>query len=187
MMKKTLFLDFDGPLFEDRGIRFDPDQNKRYPGYVEMPEMVTYWKMSPLTVTMLNMLYDMHPFQTVVSSTWKEFINQEQCEDLFAVNGLKLHLAEPWRTLNLKTRPSRCFRKDEIVNYMIDHNIAEYMILDDPWSGSSLDEHDAAINPDQVIMVDPDVGLRSSDYMRMLKIVRKWANIPEPISHLWGL
>ena len=56
-MKEVLFLDFDGPLFPDRYIRFDPEQVKPYPGRVDMPDIVTYWKMDPLAVQMLNFLH----------------------------------------------------------------------------------------------------------------------------------
>lgn len=183
----TLFLDFDGPLFPDRYIRFHSGQNKPYPGRVEMPDFVDYWVMDPLAVEMLNFLHDIFPFQTVVSSTWKRFINQEQCQDLFFENGLKLHLADPWCTVKMQSnRRDSCVRADEILAYKKEHEITEYIVLDDPWSGRSIDEAKAMFDQNRVVMVNPDVGIDSGDYNKMMRVVRKWAGMPEPISYnLW--
>lgn len=183
MQKETLFLDFDGPLFPDRYVRYDPDQRRPYPGEVKMPDIVDYWKMDPLAVYMLNFLYDLHPFQTVVSSSWKKFINKEQCKDLFVTNGLKLNLADDWCTVTLN-RKSRfdsyykgCYRAVEIKEYVTRYNINEYLILDDPMSGSSLDDKENGLNEARITLVDPDVGIGSYDYKKMLNVVKVWAGI----------
>ncbi len=190
---KVLFLDFDGPLFPDRYIKYDPDNRRPYPGAAKMPQIVDYWKMDPMSVQMLNFLHDLYPFTTVVSSSWKRFCDRKQVEDLFAVNGLMLNLYDhdlEWSTPDWKTNyePGMYYnhnyatgdkRSREIKMWIEAHDHPDYLILDDPWSGSSLDS-DLEIDNNRVIMVDPDVGISSIDYQRMLDVVKVWADIKTP-------
>ncbi len=188
-LNHVLFLDFDGPLFSDRYIVYHPDNRRPYPGNVAMPDNINYWKMDPLSVDMLNFMHDIFAFTTVVSSSWKRFVNKEQCQDLFEVNGLKLNLADDWATVRMDTFGRRqCCRASEIAEYIDRHGIAEYIILDDPGSGLSLDDHDNhTMEKHRIVMVNPDVGIGSYEHRQMMKIINSWAGIPEsPLSRLWG-
>lgn len=184
MKTETLFLDFDGPLFPNRWIMYASDNNKPYPGRVNMPDTVSYWKMDPLSVEMLNSLYELYPFNLVISSAWKKFVSRDQCQDLFVTNGLTLPLIDDeteWCTIRLDnnrmpySHRSGCSRAAEIREYITRHNITEYLILDDPWSGSSLDDNDNELEKTRIVMVNPDSGIGSHDYQQMLSVVRQWA------------
>jgi hypothetical protein len=181
---KVLFLDFDGPLFSDRVIKFDPDNIKPYPGNVEMSEWVGYWKMDPLSVHVLNKMRDVHPFKTVVSSSWKRFVNKEQIVDLFRVNNLILDLHDDYSTPDLSNRYgpyssgySGDTRSREIEAWLRDcgRDVDDYLIIDDPMSGASLDVNNHSLNKDNIIMVDGDVGPNTTDITRMRSIVYTWA------------
>jgi hypothetical protein len=182
-MNHVLFLDFDGPLFPDRYISFHRDNRRPYPGSVEMPDIVSYWKMDPLAVEMLNFLNDTFKFQTVVSSSWKRFIDKDQCIDLFNTNGLGLSLADDWATIELRDRPWKsCGRAAEISEFVNRHSIEEYIIIDDPMSGSSLDDQNGHnLAEDRIILINPDLGLGTHDYRQMINIVKKWAGISPPL------
>jgi hypothetical protein len=198
MKPEVLFLDLDGPMFPDRYIRFAAENRSPYPGRFSMPDIVDYWKMDPMSVELLNFLYDLHPFTVVLSSSWKKFVNRAQCQDLFVTNGLNLKLIDDekeWCTIRLDRGGNSnyrygtgCVRAAEIAEYVIRHNVEEYIILDDPQSGSSLDDRDVNLDPARIVLVDPDVGIGSTDYMRMNYIVKTWAKIPQqPSAHLlWG-
>jgi len=197
MKEETLFLDLDGPMFPDRWIRFASANRRPYPGRMEMPDIVDYWTMDPLSVEMLNFLYDLHPFRVVLSSSWKKFVSRAQCQDLFITNGLTLQLIDDekeWCTIRLDrnsglpySHRSGCSRAAEIREYILRHNVEEYLILDDPMSGSSLDDKNHELDAERVIMVDPDVGIGSYDYQRMLKVVKKWAGIKPSPTELYGI
>jgi hypothetical protein len=191
-MNKCLFLDFDGPLYPDRYIRYHAKNNESYPGRVEMPDMMNYWVMDPLAVEMLNFLHDLHPFQTVVSSSWRKFISREQCEDLFFTNGLKLNLADDWKTIiaEQRFRNYDCTRATEIRAYLDTHEVEDYLILDDSASAYSvrklIDDKSDYLNLSRVVLVNEDLGIGSHDYHKMYDVVREWAGIPKPISfNLW--
>ena len=105
---RVLFLDFDGPLFSELAISFDPRNGKRdQEPYIKMnkwgqqafPNMglrFSYLYMDPSSVGMLNKLHELHKYTTVISSTWAEFCTKEMVEYLFSLNGLELDLHDDW-------------------------------------------------------------------------------------------
>ena len=176
MNRPVLFLDFDGPLFPENFIPVSKNI-RDYPG--ELHPFITYWEMSQISVRQLNALYDTFKFDTVISSSWNRFITQEQCIQLFEVNGLNLHLHEDWCT------PSRMssYRVNEIswwLDKKTDPNTYEapaHIILDDPWSGSSLEgDNWKAFALQQPVIIDPNVGIDPGAYKFMQGIVRSWAD-----------
>lgn len=190
MTNEVLFLDFDGPLFSERFIKYHPLNRKPYPGRVDQNELVDYWKMDDLAVIILNELMDHHAFETVVSSSWKNFCDREQVEDLFDVNGLNLQLHEKWCTERIVRNhefgmyhsgygyAGKCLRASEIELWVNDHKPTDYMIIDDPWSGSSLDDRNAhGLNFNRIVLVDPQVGLSVSEIDRLRNIVRTFWSI----------
>ena len=182
-LNHVLFLDFDGPLFSDRYIMHCSDNTLPYPGIIEIYPLVDYWKMDPLAVEMLNSLHDLYPFTTVVSSSWKRFSSKEFVNELFEVNGLNLELAEDWCTIRLDSSAWRnCTRASEIAEYIERHGITEYIILDDPGSGLSLDDHaNHPMEMHRIVLVNPDLGIGTYDYKEMLKIVKQWAGFIAPL------
>lgn len=171
----VLFLDFDGPLFPDRQIRHSPSM-QFYPGVLGLHEWITYWQMDETSVRQLNALYDIYPFDTVVSSSWKNFVTKEQVEELFEVNELNLHLHKNWCTPE-KLSSYRC---NEISwwldEYTVDGVCPAHIILDDPMSGSSLDAGNHMLfGFDKPLFINPDVGIDSDIYNIMHKIVTSWS------------
>lgn len=171
-----LFLDFDGPLFSNRAIVTIPENSKpsTIPVGLQNNSIISYWKMDPLAVQMLNTLYDYHPFTTVISSMWGNFLSKEEVLCLFFQNGLNLHLHENWVT----PRKTNSDRANEI-SWWIDRNPhKDYIILDDPASGGYLSSAEALIEfnikPERVFLVDTDNGIDYMTFNSLRRIVHTW-------------
>jgi hypothetical protein len=179
MNRPVLFLDFDGPLFPERAIRHGPSM-ALYPGDLTFHPFIDYWEMDETSVRQMNSLYDIYQFDTVVSSSWRNYCDREQIEELFKVNGLSLHLHEEWAT----PRKMSSYRVNEISWWLDEFTerrdgdifvSPSHIILDDPWSGNSLEGSawkDFALQ--EPFMVDPDVGIDTTCYRNMLAVVRSW-------------
>ena len=179
MSDNVLFLDFDGPLYPDRYIRVHSKQRK-IPASVKEIESITYWMMDPMSVHMLNQLYDIHKFKTVVSSTWRKFGTKEHMENLFAENDLQLKLHDQWATPILHYG---C-RHAEINLWLEEYGCDDYLILDDNDSGPQLD---IIMDSNKVVLVDCEFGISTRHFIKMLDIVAKWEGIkiPPSSSKLW--
>lgn len=177
-MNPVLFLDFDGPLFPERQIQHSPTMDE-YPGKLKFHPFISYWEMDRISVRQLNKLYSIYPFDTVVSSTWKDFVSREQVEELFSVNDLNLKLHEDWATTSNGRVTAQ--RVHEIKWWLDDHIVGDkklaHIILDDPWSGSSLlcgAWKDLGLM--EPFIIDPNVGIDPPCYCKMQKVVISWAN-----------
>lgn len=181
-MQKVLFLDFDGPLFSDRVIKYHPDNHTRHPKHLKLYEfmqdagdtfgasLLTYWKMDEVAVHALNQIMEITPFKTVVSSSWREFCSKETIEYLFFLNNLKLDLHNDWMTdlrptgfsYGTKAYVDRLAEVSAWINRHKDE-ILDYAVLDDPGSGGSLisEGHVASVgmDPKKVVIVNYEVGL----------------------------
>jgi hypothetical protein len=160
-----------------------------YPGKLNLHAFVTYWKMSSTSVDMLNSLYALYPFDTVVSSTWQQYHDRDQIEDLFQANGLNLHLHDDWCTRDSSSNPFRSYRgrASEIADWLRNHcevveedegELLEYpshIILDDPWSGAELEEWRSISPLQKPYIIDPNVGIDPEVFKFMLSDVRSWS------------
>jgi hypothetical protein len=147
-----------------------------YPGKLKFNSLISYWEMDETSVRQLNSLYVLHPFDTVVSSSWKHFVSREHVEELFIVNNLALHLHEDWCTPS-KFTSERCH---EISMWLDDHREGDFcpshIILDDPQSGGSLENNiHEVLGFSKPLLINPDVGIDSETYQTMLDIVKGWA------------
>lgn len=176
-MTPVLFLDFDGPMFPENLIPHSRPISE-YPGKLKLHDWITYWEMSVTSVRQLNALYEIYPFDTVVSSSWKHYVERVQVEELFEANGLHIHLHDQWRT------PDRfsSYRVNEI-SWWLDAYTREvageyicpaHIILDDPWSGSYLDQFETH-GVTRPYLVDPNVGIDVDIYKFMKSDVNSWA------------
>jgi hypothetical protein len=196
MTANVLILDFDGPLFSDRVIRHHPDNRTNHPNFQRLYEIMqengdtfgasilTYWKMDEVAVGMLNSLMEIEPFETVISSSWREFCSRETIEYMFFLNNLKLKLHRDWCT-DLRpqghTYGSREYhdRLSEVHRWIERHKdeIKDYVIVDDPGSGGSLihDGHvtSVGLNPKNVVICNYEVGLELDHYETMKEILLK--------------
>ena len=179
MNKPVLFLDFDGPLFPERQIRHSPSM-QHYPGTRTFHPFISYWQMDETSVRQMNALYYIYQFDTVVSSSWAHYVDREDVEELFQVNGLNLHLHTNWTT----PRKLSSYRSNEISWWLDEYTehrendtyvAPAHIILDDPWSGSSLDggaHEDFAFQ--KPFMIDPDMGIDSDCFKNMKRVVESW-------------
>jgi len=183
MNKPVLFLDFDGPLFPDNIIHVGKPIEE-YPGKLGLHPFITYWEMSNTSVRQLNALYEIYQFDTVVSSTWKDYVCKEQVEELFKANGLKLQLHDRWSTAVQPMRRS-AYRVNEISWWLDEHTITvndimacpAHIILDDPWSGNTLEDDGWRIfGLQEPHIIDPTMGISHEDFQYMRAIVTAWAN-----------
>lgn len=181
-MKPVLFLDFDGPLFPERAIDISADISK-YPGTKTFHPFITYWEMDQIAVKQLNTLYGMYQFDTVVSSSWRDFCDCDEIVELFQVNGLDLHLHNDWSTegtyVNGGLGRRMGNRAREISDWLSQHEIDNirpaHIILDDPWSGRTLDEADLKeLGLHNLVMVDPNMGISKLEYRAMYDVVKSW-------------
>ncbi len=193
-MERVLFLDFDGPVWPDRVIKFHPDNhmdNAQLQYIIEQMELngdtfgakcMTYWRMDPVAVEMLNRLMEIQPFYTVVSSTWREFCSKETIQLLFNENGLNLELHKHWMTPLASTFRESYVNKDmlrlmEIKRWLANHDdtVGPYAVLDDPSSGGVLmdDNHvrGVGMDPQAVVLVDPCIGMEMFHYDQLRKLL----------------
>lgn len=182
-----IFLDLDGPMFPDRVIRYHPDNRKPYPGAdKEFGETLTYWRMCETSRNFWSHINQCFDFEVVISSSWRRFYNDPTVFiDLFSTNDLPLKLHEDWRSryLNQKMTDYKCYRADEIHAWLLDHPLVKnFLILDDPESGSSLDDSLCHGNFDEthnymkenIILVNPDMGLSSYNMKKIIELMKKW-------------
>lgn len=178
MTSKVLFLDFDGPLYPYRYIRHHPANIQKNHGKYLNNIKLDYWKMEELAVEMLLSLYAIYPFELVISSTWSRLYSKDDIRKLLLWNGIELPFHSNWTT----PKEYRSERGREINSWLKDHSeIDDYIILDDHDSGSDLDMFGKSkiLNEDRIVLVNPDMGISSYDYIKMNSIVNGWAGIKE--------
>jgi hypothetical protein len=196
-MDRILLLDFDGPLWSDRVIRYHPDNNdNNHPTLINLREkmiengdtfvarIVTYWRMDDTAVGMLNNIMKIQPFKTVVSSSWRDLCSKETIEHIFAINNLQLDLHDDWHTELSPTGHSTESKmyEDRLIQcqrWIKKHQdeIDDYVILDDPGSGGSLISdsmcESVGIDPDKVVIVNYEIGLEIDHYLEIHNILTK--------------
>lgn len=190
----VLLLDFDGPLYSARAINHmeqnrDPvmigrvAESMREMGDHEAAANLSYWKMDPVAVDMLNGLMQLYPFETVISSTWRRDCSISTIKYLFDINGLKLKLHEHWRTdlpppghtpgtyryIDRLTHVSQWIKEHE-------HTVGSYAVLDDWDSGDSLQDpvlvRNAGLDPSKIVLVDYFNGIGHEDYLRLKELLK---------------
>lgn len=186
MKEKILFLDFDGPLFSNRIIRYHPGNTYMNPAVKFIRDQceridpviaqgVSYAYMDPASVGILNRLQDYHKFYTVISSTWRSFMDKRGVLELFKLNDLDLVLHDDWCT----PFSNSCVRMGDIYQWCSDRRGADYydwIIIDDISSGTTLgnpylvEELFGEGTSERVVMVDEEIGLVPKHYIRMDKV-----------------
>ena len=192
-MTNILFLDLDGPAFPEAVICHDPDNRKPYPGKMDFGDL-SYWKMCERIKNMWVHLYNVFDFEVVVSSTWRvHYPKPEYFYDLFNANGLPLNPHTDRCTPKIKSDRysdfgpygnsygSNCKRASEIFNWLQLHpEVKNYVIIDDPDSGYSLDVSGTVWNESHnsmagnIVLADSDSGLGSYQIRQMTAIMKRW-------------
>jgi len=191
-MSNILFLDFDGPLWSDRVTEFHPDNlDLDHPrrgiihdtmvlnGDTFIAQILTYWKMDDIAVGMLNTLAELYTFKTVVSSSWREICSRDTIECIFKQNNLNITLHSHWATDSHRD-PLDVHVTDrllQIKRWIDQHDVRNYAIVDDPESGEALNDPNMVtqygLDPNNVIIVDPSIGLELKHYYRMRQILSR--------------
>jgi hypothetical protein len=176
MTTPIIFLDFDGPLFSTRAMLFP--ENKLH---AKMPEhlkdvlhpFISYWRMDPIAVTMLNQAIEITNAEVVISSTWRELHTKEEILALFDVNGLKVVLHDHWCTPRntesgshlTKYHPHRS-RFEEIQDWLNEHpEIVKWVSIDDDTSIKQFPQKHR-------VLVDDNNGIMYNDYIRILETLK---------------
>lgn len=168
-MAKTnniIFLDFDGPLYPLFVHLFPENKN---PEYDLIHPFISYWKMDPTAVAMLNELNERFKFDAVLSTSWCSLVSEKDAyERLFEANGLKLKLHEDWMTPRHRKN-----REEQIEDWILTNKPNNYVILDDKESGDNIVLSEF-IDQSKVFIVDYNNGILYKDYQRLLDIMMKW-------------
>ncbi len=169
MMKNIVFLDFDGPMFPNRCLFLEENQNtqgKKVCEELNLHPFFTYWKMDPIAVAMLHRLNNITPFDLVISSSWSGFHDKNTLEKLLLKNNFELTLHHDWKSFLPEKN-----RLEEIKAWLTRNQVDNYLIIDDLGSGRPLENQNEVQN---VFLVDEDNGISTEDYLRMTKIVSQW-------------
>jgi hypothetical protein len=179
-MKQVIFLDFDGPLFPNRVIKwslqngYNAEGTKFLRDYAELcgdtfgASCLSYTKMDDVAVGMLRKLNNLVDFEVVVSSSWNRLFSLDTIKKLFELNGLSdLKFHEHWYTPRVSIGGRRTA---EIEEWLEDHpEVVNYVIVDDVHSGSCLKTYKS---PARVVWADPDTGLSEANYTQIYNILK---------------
>lgn len=161
-----MFLDFDGPLYPATIHLFPENKN---PKCDLIHPFISYWKMDPTAVAMLNELNERFKFDAVLSTSWCSLVSEKDAyERLFEANGLKLKLHEDWMTPRHRKN-----REEQIEDWILTNKPNNYVILDDKESGDNIVLSEF-IDQSKVFIVDYNNGILYKDYQRLLDIMMKW-------------
>lgn len=169
-----VFLDFDGPLYPEKILLLsENNEDNSMLKELKLHPMVTYWKMEPSIIAMLNHLYDIRPYFIVVTSSWGHLHSKEQIETLLATNGLHVPLHADW-----KIEINGDSKAPYIRQWLDNHKIADYMIVDDEESGEEFNKVDylekIKLNKNKVILMSPEDGVTMANFFKMKAIVANW-------------
>lgn len=180
-MSGVIFLDFDGPIFPTKSFLF-PENNgeitKKICEELNLHPYVTYWKADPLSICMLNKLFDLYPYDLVISSSWADdWLHQKnQIESLLIKNELNYSLHKDW-----KTPRDKYFTRHEQISHWLKLNPEcgnNYIIIDDTSSGAGLADQkeikNCGLKKENIFLVDIDEGLLYKDYLKIQKKLTQW-------------
>lgn len=166
MQKNVIFLDFDGPLYPSTVHMFPENKN---PEYDLIHPFISYWKMDPVAVAMLNELSERFKFEVVLSTSWCSLVSEKDAyERLFDTNGLKLKLHKEWMTPRFRKN-----REEQIEDWIQSNNPNDYVIFDDTESSDNIILSEF-IDQSRVFIIDYHNGILYRDYQRLLDIMMKW-------------
>ena len=160
MRPNIIFLDFDGPLFPYKAIRFNPKNRATH-------KVFSYWAMDSTIVEFLNQLAS--DFKIVVSSSWNEIHTHDEIELLFYMNNLNLKLHDVWKTIPIGTRGQN-------IQSWISSNsdsFNDFIIIDDPLSCDDIENY---FDDSRLILVDSVEGFSYNDYEKLEMMIKEIRN-----------
>jgi hypothetical protein len=179
-MPGAIFLDFDGPIFPTKVFLFpeNRDPKREMCEKLNLHTYVTYWKADPVAIAMLNKLYEIYPYDLVISSSWADdwLHEKSHIEAVLNINNLKYDFHRMWRT----PRDKFDTRHEQIAHW-IDKNPEyrdNYIIIDDIASGAGLAEKrtisKVGLDKENIFLVDVDEGLTYKQFQEIACIMGEW-------------
>ncbi len=171
-MRPILFLDFDGPIFSDDTLQLEQNQgqtSKDKCQELDLHVYIEYWYANPKAISFLNKMYELYPYDLVVSSSWADswLHEKKHIEALLNINGLKYNLHQSWST---PRGPGYASRAQEISGWLYEHQYVQnnYIVLDDLVSGKefalSSTYEESNIKKDQVFLASIETGFSDKDF-----------------------
>jgi hypothetical protein len=177
MTTPIIFLDFDGPLFSARAELL-PENDIKYSKTPELKNIlhpfISYWKMDPIAVAILNNVVDIVNAEIVISSSWRELHTKDEIQALFDVNGLSGPIHEDWCTpIGSKYDPNAMSyivtyknRAEEIQGWINKHpEVTQWVAVDD-------DESILKFEIKNRVLVEYADGIMYDHYLHMLRTLK---------------
>jgi hypothetical protein len=180
-MPGVIFLDFDGPIFPSKVFILPENSGKIATDVcaeLNLHPYVNYWKADPISIAMLNRLFNLYPYDLVISSSWADdwLHEKNQIEAVLVKNELNYNLHNTWRT----PRDKYNHRHEQISHWLELHQEYKdnYIILDDTSSGAGLANKKELkkfnLNPENVFLVDVDEGMTHKIYKSISSKLLNW-------------
>lgn len=184
----VVFLDFDGPLYPNRALLL----KENLPNFAKDPikinlsqelnlhPFITYWKMDPIAVAMINHLSQKGCI-FVLSTSWISLHDFDTLQNLLTANGFIGKFHEDWSVDIVKTSEdnieNRFNRAQSIADWLSRHSEFhnKYLIIDDLLSAPEMAKPDLikmyGLDYSRIFLADLDNGISLSTYKKMLNLL----------------
>lgn len=154
---KIAFLDFDGPIFNDKSLALEENTNPllNKAAQIGLHPFYQYWKIHDVEKQMLLTLID-QKYVFVITSSWSNphMHTKEQIQQIFVENNVLVVFHEDWTLAHDKQ-----LRSKQIQDWLTKHpEVEHYIVLDDPQSGEGLLDAKQENTLKNVFLCDPDLG-----------------------------
>lgn len=179
-MSKVIFLDFDGPMYPERALIIPEnmgEESKKMCLKLNLYNYISYWKMDPIAVQMLNNLYNnFYPYDLVISSSWSSphMHEKNDIQNLLNANGIIAPLHKDWATDKMNKE-----RIQQILDWLKRNpETKDYLIIDDTDSGQELAnvKYMKTLNvpKEKIVLASIADGLGMSQYKQIKENLLKW-------------
>ena len=97
-------------------------------------------------------------------------LSKDELHLLLDANNIKPPMHEKWTT----PKKMSSYRCNEVGWWIAENKPKDYIIIDDPWSGTYLEDWELEGKLKNLILVNPEVGLTGEHYTQMAEIVKTW-------------
>lgn len=180
-MPGVIFLDFDGPIFPSKVFIYPENNGEHSIDFckkLNLHPYINYWKADPNSIIMLNKLYEVYPYDLVISSSWADpwLHEKESIKALLDANTLNYTFHADWRT----PREPNYTRHEQISDWLKLHKeyTDNYIIIDDHSSGDKLSDLETIreynLSEDNIFLVDVENGISYKQYREIYSKILTW-------------
>lgn len=126
---KIIFLDIDGVLATDK--EFMRNKEKFWKKHPAMAELKVPYPWNEEAVKVFNEILDETGAEIVLTSDWRLHWNLDELKGIFTWNGVKKHPIAVTGELFIGSGNLEMARSGEIDEYILEHNIENYVVIDD--------------------------------------------------------